>query len=124
MGYADDAKAALNKLRKETKKVPEGENKPLFDERERELLKDCSQETLSGLANVKKIFSNCVVKAVLPAPAEEPISEAERKAKEMDAHLKEVCRRRNLVFADIERLWPAMEKRRRQQKREERKGKL
>ena len=95
-----------------------------FDADECELLKDCPQETLSGLANIKNIFPGSVVRAVTPSLVEEPISDAERKALEMEAHLKEVCRRRNLAFADINRLWPSIEKRRRQQKREERKGKL
>ncbi|HOX23135.1 MAG TPA: hypothetical protein PLL10_06690 [Elusimicrobiales bacterium] len=94
-----------------------------FDERERELLKNSPQEDLAGLANLKKVFPGCTIRAVEPSPAEEPVSEAERKAQEADAHLKDICRRRNLVFADIERLWPAIEKRRRQQQREERKRK-
>ena len=93
----------------------------VFDAHECELLKNCPQEDLAGFANLKKAFPGSVMKAVMPSPAEEPISDAERKALEMEAHLKEVCRRRNLAFADINRLWPSIEKRRRQLKREERK---
>jgi hypothetical protein len=120
MGYADNAKAILNKLREETKKAPPDGNKPLFDERERDLLKNSPQEDLAGLANLKKAFPGSVIRVVESSPADEPISEAERKAQEMDAHLKDVCRRRNQAFADIEKYWPAVEKRRRQQKKEER----
>ncbi len=96
------------------------EETSLFNADELGLLADASQEDLAGLTNLKTAFPGCIIRSVEPSPAEEPVSEAERKAMEMDAHLKDVCRRRNLVFADIERLWPAIEKRRRQQKKEER----
>ncbi|MFA6253477.1 MAG: hypothetical protein WC687_04400 [Patescibacteria group bacterium] len=95
-----------------------------FDAHERELLQNSPQEDLAGLANLKKVFPGSIVRAVEASPADEPVSDAERKALEMEAHLKEVCRRRNLAFADIDRLWPSVEKRRRQQQREERERKL
>jgi len=99
---------------------PPSSAESLFSPEELSLLKDSPQEDLAGLSNLKKAFPACVVSAVDPSPTEEPVSEAERKAQEMDAHLKDVCRRRNLAFADIEKFWPAVEKRRRQQKKEER----
>jgi len=100
--------------------LPSSPAESLFNPDELALLKDSPPEDVAGLTNLKKAFPGSTVRAVLPAPTEEPISDTERKALEMEAHLKEVCRRRNLAFADIERLWPSVEKRRRQQKKEER----
>jgi len=76
MGYADDAKAVLYKLREETKKASDGAGasvEAVFDARERELLKDCPPEDLAGLANLKKVFPGSrVIKAGLEKTGDRP----------------------------------------------------
>lgn len=77
MGYADDAKTVLNKLREETKKASGEPGSPVeavFDARERELLKNCPPEDLAGLANLKKVFPGCrVIKAGLEQKGDRPL---------------------------------------------------